>query len=116
VPALLRALELSGCIVTLDAMGCQKEIAKKIQQAAADCMLALKGSQGQCYQETKSCLDDAVAWHNEKAPARRNAVPFGYHETVQKEHGLLEKWRCWCAGTWDGLLAGKTGRAWPAWG
>ena len=40
VPQLLRALELSGCIVTLDAMGCQKNIAKEIQEADADYVLA----------------------------------------------------------------------------
>ena len=37
-PVLLRVLELSGCIVTLDAMGCQKKIAKEIIEADADCV------------------------------------------------------------------------------
>jgi hypothetical protein len=46
VPQLLRVLELSGCIVTLDAMGCQKNIAKEIKGADADYVLALKGNQG----------------------------------------------------------------------
>ena len=44
VPELLRALELKGCIVTLDAMGCQKKIAKQIIDSHADYVLALKGN------------------------------------------------------------------------
>jgi len=45
LPELLRVLELGGCIVTLDAMGCQKKIAKEIIEADADYVLALKGNQ-----------------------------------------------------------------------
>jgi len=101
VPQLLRALELSGCIVTLDAMGCQKEIAKEIKEADAEYVLALKGNQGQCYQEIKTYLDDAVARQHEKAPARKNAVPLAYKETVEKDHGRLETRRYWQSGELD---------------
>jgi hypothetical protein len=45
VPELLQALELAGCIVTADAMHCQKNIAKEIIEAEADYVLALKGNQ-----------------------------------------------------------------------
>jgi len=45
IPELLRVLELSGCIVTLDAMGCQKKIAREIIEADAHYVLALKGNQ-----------------------------------------------------------------------
>lgn len=112
VPRLLRALELSGCIVTLDAMGCQKEIAKEIKEADAEYVLALKGNQGQCHQEIKSYLDDAVARHQEKAPAKKNPVPLAYQETVEKDHGRLETRRYWQSGElawfagrgqWEGL-------------
>ena len=101
VPKLLRALELSGCIVTLDAMGCQKEIAQEIKEADADYVLALKGNQGQCYEEIKAYLDDAVARHHEKAPARKNAVPLAYKETVEKDHGRIETRRYWQSGELD---------------
>jgi len=57
VPELLRVLELSGCIVTLDAMGCQKKIAKEIVEADADYVLALKGNQETVHAEVKSFLD-----------------------------------------------------------
>ncbi len=61
VPELLRVLELSGCIVTLDAMGCQKKIAREIIEADADYVLALKGNQSAAQGEIKSYLDEAIA-------------------------------------------------------
>ncbi len=54
VPRLLRVLELSGCIVTLDAMGCQKKIAKEIVEADADYVLVLKGNQETVHEEVKT--------------------------------------------------------------
>ena len=46
IPALLELLAIEGAVVTIDAMGCQREIAQKIIDKKADCLLALKGSQG----------------------------------------------------------------------
>jgi predicted transposase YbfD/YdcC len=45
IPKLLAVLELTGAIVTIDAMGCQKEIAAKIREKKADYVLAVKGNQ-----------------------------------------------------------------------
>jgi len=86
VPKLLRVLELAGCIVTLDAMGCQKEIAKEIKEADADYVLALKGNQGQAHAEVRSYLDDAIA---------RKTKELAFVETVDKGHGRLEARRYW---------------------
>src|SRR5215213_1889565 len=61
LPQLLRVLELSGCIVTLDAMGCQKKIAREIIEADADYVLALKGNQETVHQEVKDSLDQTLA-------------------------------------------------------
>lgn len=47
IPQLLDILELKGCIVTIDALGCQRDIAKKIREGKADYVLALKGNQGE---------------------------------------------------------------------
>ena len=58
VPHLLRVSELSGCIVTLDAMGCQKKIVKEIMEADADYVIALKGNQETVHEEVKSYLDE----------------------------------------------------------
>ena len=46
IPELLRMLDLKGCLVTVDAMGCQRDIAKDILDAGADYLLAVKGNQG----------------------------------------------------------------------
>lgn len=92
IPVLLRSLELAGCIVTIDAMGCQKKIAREIVDADADYALALKGNQETVHDEVKSYLDDAITrWA--KAPA---AVPeLDYCETVEKDHGRIETRRFW---------------------
>jgi predicted transposase YbfD/YdcC len=92
VPKLLRALELAGCIVTLDAMGCQKQIAKEIKEADADYVLALKGNQAQAHAEVKSYLDDAIA---------RKTPELAFVETVDKGHGRLEVRRYWQSGELD---------------
>lgn len=86
VPELLRALELSGCIVTLDAMGCQRNIAKEIKEADAEYVLALKGNQGKAHEEIKSYLDDAIA---------RGAKELVKHETLEKDHGRFEQRTYW---------------------
>ncbi len=53
-------MELKGCIVTIDAMGCQKDIAADIVEAGADCVLALKGNHAIAHEEFKEYFDDAV--------------------------------------------------------
>lgn len=86
VPELLRALELAGCIVTLDAMGCQKTIAKEIKEADAEYVLALKGNHEVVHEEVKAYLDDAIT---------RGARELARHETVEKDHGRLETRTYW---------------------
>jgi predicted transposase YbfD/YdcC len=86
VPELLRALELAGCIVTADALHCQKDTAKEIFEADADYVLALKGNHGTAFAEVKSFLDDAV---------QRKEKHLAFTETVGKEHGRLEVRRYW---------------------
>lgn len=86
VPELLRALELAGCIVTLDALGCQKNLAQEIREADAENVLALKGNQGTVHAEVKSFLDDALT---------RGAKALARHETVEKDHGRIEQRTYW---------------------
>src|SRR5580658_8167270 len=116
VPKLLRVLELAGCIVTLDAMGCQKEIAKEIIEADADYVLALKGNQEKVHEEVKAFLDATLAERQDKrapgAKPSRAAANLAHVETVEKDHGRLETRRYyqsdelhWFAdrGKWEGL-------------
>jgi predicted transposase YbfD/YdcC len=94
LPELLRVLELSGCIVTVDAMGTQKKIAKEVIEADADYVLALKGNHETVHAEVKTFLDDAVV---ETAKPRlvgaklsQAAANLAVLETVEKDHGRLE--------------------------
>ena len=94
VPELLRVLELSDCIVTTDAMGCQTKIAKEIIEADADYVLALKGNHEKAHEEIKTFLDDTVAQAQQKRPAGAQ-VPKAVEtlaslETVDKDHGRYE--------------------------
>ena len=115
LPQLLRVLELAGCIVTVDAMGCQRAIAKEIIEADADYVLALKGNQETVHAEVKSYLDDALAQQaavptppgKEKPPAELASA-----QTVEKDHGRREIRRYWQSGRlgwfadrdkWEGL-------------
>ena len=59
VPELLDKLELSGCIVTLDAMGCQRSIAKQIREGGGDYVLAVKGNQGRLHRGVRGYFETA---------------------------------------------------------
>jgi predicted transposase YbfD/YdcC len=94
LPKLLRALELSGCIVTVDAMGTQKQIAKEIREADADYVMALKGNHAVVQQEVKTFLDATVAQAATSRPlgARPSPAVAGLAtlQTVEKDHGRVE--------------------------
>ena len=98
LPQLLRVLELAGCLVTIDALGCQKTIAKESIAADADYVLALKGNQGTVHAEVQSYLDDAILQQRPvpTQTAKAQSEPALAHtETVDKEHGRLEIRRYW---------------------
>jgi predicted transposase YbfD/YdcC len=94
VPELLRVLELSGCIVTIDAMGCQKKIAKEIIEADADYVLALKGNQETVHEEVKTFLDHTLTQSQVRRPPGaklpKAAANLAFLETVDKDHGRFE--------------------------
>ena len=94
LPKLLRVLELSGCIVTVDAMGTQKKIAKEIIEADADYVLALKGNHETVHGEVKAFLEDVVAEISQSRPVgaklSKGAAMLAVLETVEKDHGRLE--------------------------
>jgi predicted transposase YbfD/YdcC len=88
IPELLRLLSLKGCIVTIDAMGCQREIVKQIVEQEADYVISLKGNQGNLHKDVK----DYFTWA-EKINYRD--IEYDYCETVEKGHGRIETRRCW---------------------
>jgi predicted transposase YbfD/YdcC len=83
IPRLLDVLTIKGAIVTIDAMGCQREVAAKIVEKEADYVLALKGNQG-------SLRDDVEAFFTEQAERRFADSAVSRHETVEKSHGRIE--------------------------
>lgn len=84
IPTLLELLELKGCIVTIDAMGCQKDIVKDIIKAEADYVIGLKGNQG--------TLNDDVRLYFETAAETSALYPtITSHETINQGHGRIEK-------------------------
>ena len=58
LPELLSLLDVHGCIVTIDAMGCQTEIAQQIVAQGGDYVLAVKGNQGTLSEDVRSFLDE----------------------------------------------------------
>jgi predicted transposase YbfD/YdcC len=59
IPKLLKMLEIAGCIITIDAMGCQREIANQIINKQSDYVLALKGNQGKLYEQVSGWFKQA---------------------------------------------------------
>ena len=83
IPQLLELLALRGCIVTIDAMGCQRDIAEQIVAAEADYVLAVKENQRQLYDNVKDLFQGAEEWDFE-------GVPHDYARTLNKGHGRIE--------------------------
>jgi len=83
IPQLLALLDLRGCIVPIDAMGCQKDIARTIIQQDAEYVLALKKNHNALYDDVSLFLQDIKA---------NNLGPIDYQceETVDAEHGRLD--------------------------
>jgi predicted transposase YbfD/YdcC len=65
LPELIEILDLAGCIVTIDAMGCQKEIVKKIVEKDADYVIAVKKNQPTLYEHIKQLFKQAIKTHGE---------------------------------------------------
>ena len=88
IPELLRVLKISDCIITIDAIGCQKEIVADIVRRDADYVLALKDNQGNLYQDVELLFDDLEA-------SGFSAYKYTQFRTVNKGHGRIEIRQCW---------------------
>jgi predicted transposase YbfD/YdcC len=88
IPKLLHLLDLKGAVVTIDAMGCQREIAKTITERGADYVLALK--------DNHPTLSEAVTlFLNDARDTAFADIEHAYHETVDGDHGRIETRRYW---------------------
>lgn len=82
IPELLTMLEVKGAIISLDAMGCQKEVAEQIREKQADYVLALKGNQSSLHEDVTLFLESEMAKPGSKEVA--------FHEEIDGEHGRIE--------------------------
>ncbi|MEM1256638.1 MAG: ISAs1 family transposase [Cyanobacteria bacterium P01_H01_bin.21] len=105
IPKLLTLLDVSGCIVTIDAMGTQTEIAKQIIDQGADYVLSLKGNQGTLHDDVEQLFDWACKTDFKD-------IDHEAYQTIDKGHGRIEVRRYWLldnveylenAERWDGL-------------
>lgn len=87
IPQLLELLSIPGCIVTIDAMGCQKKIAQKIRDKQADYVLAVKDNQGKLHQDIQD-------WFAHADQVAFKEIKHDYHQTVNKGHGRIEIRQC----------------------
>jgi len=83
IPALLDMMAIEGAVVTIDAMGCQRAIAKKIKDKKADYIIALKGNQGTLHEDVKLFAAEQKANGFADSTVSR-------HETLDGEHGRIE--------------------------
>jgi len=88
VPELLKLLFIRGCVVTVDALNCQKDIAQTVIDQQADYVFALKANHPQLHQD----VVDWFAWARERD---FRDVPHTFAETINKAHGRVETRRCW---------------------
>jgi predicted transposase YbfD/YdcC len=88
IPELIKTLEIEGCIVTIDAMGCQKNIVKTIIDKGADYVLALKDNQGTLHDNVELFFQDYL---NNAA----NQPAFDFYQSTDGDHGRIEIRKYW---------------------
>lgn len=91
IPVLLSTLEISGCIVTIDAMGTQRKIAQQIIKQGGDYILALKSNHPTLYEDVRTFFDEAQA-------KQYQGIEHDYFEHTDGGHGRIEVRRCWAVG------------------
>lgn len=92
IPKLLDLLDLKGAVVTIDAIGCQREVAAKITAGGADYVLPVKENQPTLLDKTQSLLNDVALDH---ATGIGDKAHVGYFEQSESGHGRQETRRVW---------------------
>jgi len=109
IPRLLQLLVLEGCVVTIDAMGCQTAIAAQLQAQGADYVLALKGNQPTLERTVRTAFADRDPTGPDPwVPTEQDAA-----ETLDKGHGRLERRRSLALSDPDLLACLDPTGAWP---
>ena len=105
IPELLRLLDLSGCLVTIDAIGTQTEIAGQIVEQGGDYLLAVKENQGHLYEDLQQLFQVEQQYDFDQSP-------FTYAKQVNKNHGRLEIRQCWATSDPAYLAYLRDGKKW----
>lgn len=103
LPRLLKQLAIKGCLVTIDAIGCQRGIAEQIVRQGGDYVLGLKTNQGSLYEDVGDSF----------AGVREGGLKHDYAEEVQKGHGRIEVRRHWVIGEGEVLEWLEEHHRWP---
>ncbi len=91
IPQLLEMLQLKQATVTIDAMGCQRDIAERIVERQGHYVFSLKGNQSMLHEDVQTFMDDLIA--------NGSTEQHDYYETIEKSHGRIETRKCWSC--WD---------------
>jgi len=105
IPELFKLFDISGCIVTIDAVGTQAAIAKTIQETDADHVLSIKDNQGHLFE------DISVLFGVEREQNFKYAS-LGYDKIVNKRHGRIEIRECWSTSNPEYLNLIRNARNW----
>jgi len=92
IPRLLKLLDLTDAVVTIDAMGCQKKIAGQIIEQGGDYVLQVKDNHKTLHEDVKLLFDEAIAHDFDD-------MAYARHKTIEKDHGRIETREIWS--TWD---------------
>ncbi len=114
IPRLLELLDLKGAVVTIDAIGCQRDITGRIVAGGGDYLLPVKENQPTLLAKVTALMDDLVLDHAKGVAA----APVGYHEQTESGHGRVETRRVWVSddvgwlgedllNLWPGLAGGS---------
>jgi predicted transposase YbfD/YdcC len=88
IPKLLDLITLHGAVITIDAIGCQRDIVQKIIKEGGDYILAVKDNQPTLHDEVKLLFDEAI-------PNRFEGMGYDFDEQTDKGHGRIETRRVW---------------------
>ena len=106
IPRLLKLLDIRGCIVSIDAIGCQKQIAEQVIDQGGDYLLAVKDNQPTLHENLKLYFDEAIEHAFE-------GVEHVHAQSVDGDHGRLETRRVWATHQVDWLTRQLAGDPWP---
>jgi predicted transposase YbfD/YdcC len=99
IPRLLDLLDLKGAVVTIDAIGCQRDIAEQIVKAGGDYILPVKDNQPALHAKVEALMNDLILDHEKKI----QGTQVGYFEKTEEGHGRIETRKVWVSPDISGL-------------